>query len=82
MTVAKIAVSMPDDVLRALDRAGVASGKSRSALVTEAVRRWLVLSVVDDRDRKYVEAYLREPEALDGLPGVASDMIETWERWT
>lgn len=81
MSSEKIAVSMPADVLNALERARLSSGRSRSAIVTEAVRQWLRSTSVPERDQRYVESYLREPERVDEVSAIATGTLAGWEPW-
>jgi metal-responsive CopG/Arc/MetJ family transcriptional regulator len=79
--VAKVAVSLPVDTLRALERARTRLRKTRSAAVTEAVEKWLHEGEVGEQDRLYVEGYLRQPEQPSGLTAVAAAVVEAWEPW-
>lgn len=81
MTAGKIAISMPPDVLEALERARATTGRSRSAIVTDAVRQWLRSGAMSQRDQRYVEAYLREPERLDEVAAIAAGATAGWEAW-
>lgn len=81
MTTGKIAVSMPADVLDALERARSRSGRTRSAIVTDAVRQWLRSGALSERDKRYVEAYLREPERTDEIAAIAAGAVAVWEPW-
>ena len=62
---AKIAVSLPDDLYRALEGMRRRTGKSRSAVVQEAVRDWLRREARGELVREYQEGYRRSPEAAD-----------------
>lgn len=82
--VAKIAVSMPAETLRNLERARLRLGRSRSALVAEAVDAWLASSVVSAEDRRYAEGYLKHPERADELAesaAIAAAAVATWDPW-
>lgn len=57
--VAKVAVSIPVETLRSLERVRKKARRARSAAVTEAIERWLAA------DRRYDEGYLRQPEHAD-----------------
>ena len=78
--VAKVAVSIPLQTLRALERARVRLRKTRSAAVTEAIEQWLNAEEVSEADRRYVEGYLRQPEQNADVAAVAA-VAATWERW-
>jgi len=82
---AKIAVSLPDDLYRALEGARRRSGKSRSAAVQEAVREWLLREARGELVRDYEEGYRRDPEsgeeieaALATAVGLLSTDSEDW----
>jgi len=82
---AKIAVSLPDDLYRALEGARRRSGKSRSAAVQEAVRQWLLREARGELVREYEEGYRRHPEsgeeieaALATAVGLLSADSEDW----
>ena len=83
--VAKIAISLPADTLAQVEALRKRTGKSRSAVFTDAVKALLAHEQVDDRDRRYVEAYLRQPmrqRDSDELAAVATAVSTTWEPWT
>jgi metal-responsive CopG/Arc/MetJ family transcriptional regulator len=79
--VAKVAVSIPLDTLRSLERARVRLRKTRSAAVTDAIEKWLTSEEVGDEDRRYVEGSLRIPEQSGELAAVASAAVGMWEPW-
>jgi len=81
MTVAKIAVSLPSETLRALDKTRRRKALTRSAAVAEAVRDWASAAAPDDADQRYAEAYLRKPERLVELASVAEAATAGWEPW-
>ena len=58
----KVAVSLPDGLYRAAERARKASGKSRSAMIQDALRHWLDSQPNTTIVRKYEEGYRRKPE--------------------
>ena len=82
---AKIAVSLPDELYRALEGARRRSGKSRSAAVQEAVREWLLRDARGQLVREYEEGYRRQPEsgeeveaALATAVGLLSTDSDDW----
>jgi metal-responsive CopG/Arc/MetJ family transcriptional regulator len=82
---AKIAVSLPDELYRALEGARRRTGKSRSAAVQEAVREWLLREARGQLVREYEEGYRRRPEsgeeieaALATAVGLLSADSEDW----
>jgi Arc/MetJ-type ribon-helix-helix transcriptional regulator len=58
----KIAISIPDDLYRAVERARRATGLSRSAVIQGALRLWLDGRVRDAAVREYVAGYRAKPE--------------------
>ena len=78
--VAKIAISIPADTLKGLERARARLRKTRSAAVTEAIDEWLRGGEVDREDERYVRGYLKHPEH-DDATAVAAAVVETWEPW-
>lgn len=60
---ARIAVSLPDELYRALEGARRRAGKSRSAAVQEAVREWLLREARGELVREYEEGYRRQRES-------------------
>ncbi|MBW2523034.1 MAG: CopG family transcriptional regulator [Deltaproteobacteria bacterium] len=77
--VGKVAVTIPRELLEALDRERERLGASRSALVTAAVRQWLTRQGRADDDARYVEGYLRVPEQPFG--DIAAAALRSWEPW-
>ena len=59
---AKIAFSLPDDLFREIERARKKQGKTRSALVQEALRLWLRHQSDAILVREWEEGYRRMPE--------------------
>ena len=78
---AKIAISLPASTLAAVETFRKRTGRSRSAVFNEAVESLLAQHQVDDRDRRYVEAYLRRPDHQDETAALATAAVATWERW-
>ncbi len=80
--VAKVAVSLPAKTLHSLDAARRRLGRSRSAIVAQAVQEWLAAhGEPSDEDRRYAEAYLRQPEATADVAAVAAAATAAWEPW-
>jgi metal-responsive CopG/Arc/MetJ family transcriptional regulator len=79
---AKVAVSLPAKTLRALDAASRRLGRSRSAVVSQAVEDWLAAhGEPSEEDRRYAEAYLRRPEPTAELASIAGAATSAWEPW-
>jgi metal-responsive CopG/Arc/MetJ family transcriptional regulator len=79
--VAKVAVSIPVDTLKSLERMRVRLRKTRSAAVTQAIEKWLRAEEVGKDDQRYVEGYLRYPEQGVEAAAIASVVVATWDRW-
>ncbi len=82
---AKIAVSLPDELYRALEGARRKAGRSRSAVVQEALREWLRRQLRGDLVREYEAGYRRSPEdaqeieaALATAAGLLSTDADDW----
>jgi len=58
----KVAVSMPADLYRVVEGIRKRSGKSRSAILHEALRWWLERQRQLRLTRQYVAGYRNEPE--------------------
>lgn len=79
--VAKVAVSLPLNTLKSLEKARRRLKKTRSAVVTEALQRWLEAEQLGDDDKRYVEGYLKTPEATSDTEAVATAVTAGWEPW-
>jgi metal-responsive CopG/Arc/MetJ family transcriptional regulator len=80
-SVAKVAISLPVDTLKSLERVRARLRKTRSGAVTEAIQRWLQAEEVGDDERRYLEGYLRLPERTDETATVAGAAAAAWEPW-
>ena len=58
----KVAVSIPSGLYRAVERVRKASGKSRSAVIQDALRHWLDSQTHAALVREYEAGYRRKPE--------------------
>jgi metal-responsive CopG/Arc/MetJ family transcriptional regulator len=79
--VAKVAVSLPLDTLKSLEKARLRLKKTRSAVVTEALQRWLEVEQLGDEDKRYVEGYLKKPEISVEVEAVAAAVAAGWGKW-
>jgi metal-responsive CopG/Arc/MetJ family transcriptional regulator len=77
----KVAVSIPDEMFRSLQRARTAKTLSRSAAVQQALRAWLADARRRQMASDYVEAYRRLPEVHTEI--AAWEAAESWSsaRW-
>ena len=58
----KVAVSIPSALYQAVERVRKTSGKSRSAVVQDALRHWLEAQANAILVREYEAGYRRKPE--------------------
>ena len=81
---AKIALSLPDDLFREVERVRKRRGKTRSALVQEALRLWLRQQTEASLVREWEEGYRRLPEnaaesaAAEATAKFAFDSEDDW----
>ncbi len=83
----KVAISIPKDLYREVERTRKKSRRSRSAVVQEALRRWLKAQKEASDAQQYVQAYRRMPEtpqeileaeAMAGNMFAAEEWNDTW----
>lgn len=80
----KIAISVPVETYRALERARDKLGTSRSEAVSIAIRDWLQSLEAGAARERYVAGYLQVPEApgdLDASMAVAAAATADWSSW-
>jgi predicted DNA-binding protein len=58
-------VQLTDDLLAALDQHAVATGRSRSELIRQAIERYRAAVGADEVDRRIVDGYRRKPQTAD-----------------
>ncbi len=58
----KVAVSIPDDLYRAVERVRRTRRETRSAVIQAALRHWLAHEAQQVLVRDYVAGYRRKPE--------------------
>ncbi len=61
-TTTKVAVSIPTDLYRAVERRRKGSGRTRSSIIQEALRSWIQQQELAVLVRQYVEGYRKKPE--------------------
>lgn len=54
-------MQLTEDLVRRLDRLGGETGRSRSALVRDAVERYVAAESEAEKDRRLIEGYTRFP---------------------
>lgn len=79
----KVAVSVPDNLYRAVERARKRQGKTRSAVVQDALRAWLDHEAHAALVREYEAGYRRKPEGRREIKAAASAAVRllAGERW-
>jgi hypothetical protein len=78
----KIAVTVPTGTYAVVERLRRRLGKSRSAVVALALEEWIRRADLAEADRRYVEGYLRIPEAVDEIGAVAAQATSHWQTWS
>jgi len=78
----KVAVSIPAETYRSLEKARGQLGKTRSEVVAVAVKEWLRGLEAGEASRRYVDGYLRLPEraAADDVAITAAATAD-WSTW-
>ena len=74
MTARKIAMSLPEDQFRAVERNRKKLGLNRSQALQQALELWLSRGEEDDRIARYVDGYRRLPEDA----AEADAFVEAW----
>ena len=69
---AKIAISLPDDVLQSIERERTATGETRSEFLRRAVRTLLHIMREREAVESYVRGYQGQPETEDEVALVVS----------
>src|SRR6186997_2135690 len=85
MTVAKVAVTVPEDTLRAVEKRRRVLGMSRSAVVSAALESWLADQAMTAEERRYVVAYLKRPETAEEVretTEVGAAAMAGWDPWS
>ena len=84
---AKIAISLPDEVFQRIEEERQARGESRSEFIRRAVDAFLRRQREREMDEQYVRAYTEMPETADEIAdiegvyaaGLASFAADPWE---
>ena len=80
---AKIAISLPIEDLKRIEKIRKERGVQRSALIDEAIRFWLSNREKEKMIEQYEAGYRRHPESIDeikAMEGLAADAFEE-EGW-
>ena len=73
---AKIAISLPDDVLKEIEKERLAKGVSRSEFFRRAVEEHLRRQRERELEEQYVRGYLENPETPEELEWVFAAGLE------
>ena len=58
----QVLVQLTDELVRKLDELGEETGRSRSAMVRDAVERYVVRESEAEKDRRLIDGYTRFPD--------------------
>lgn len=72
---AKIAISLPVELFRLLERARKVFGKSRSEIVQDALRRWAAHAQLDPKVRQYIEGYRKHPDTAEEIAAAGASAV-------
>jgi metal-responsive CopG/Arc/MetJ family transcriptional regulator len=80
----KVAVSLPKEAFRKMEHTRHELGLARSEALTQALRLWLRERDEEERQKQYVEGYLKKPEKASEVEpffraGLASLSKESWD---
>ena len=78
MTVAKVAVSIPESTLRLVEDACKRQKKTRSRLITEAIDAFLRDESAAQREQRYRDGYRKMPEGDPRSEVLAERAIAQW----
>jgi metal-responsive CopG/Arc/MetJ family transcriptional regulator len=81
--IAKVAISLPEDILRAVEMERRAKGESRSQFFLRAVERLLQQERESGAVREYVRGYEEMPESAEEVEAArrAGDVVLAQEPW-
>ena len=71
----KVAVSVPADLLEAVEGARRRSKQTRSAVVQEALRQWLRRQAEANLVREYEAGYRRQPEGRGEIDAATASAV-------
>lgn len=74
-TATKVAVSIPDDLYRAVERARKKNDKIRSAVMQDALRTWLDQEAQATLVRQYEAGYRKKPEGRREVKAAAAAAV-------
>ena len=71
----KVAVSLPDNLYRAVEQARKKSGKSRSAVMQDALHHWLRQQEQTVLIREYEAGYQKKPESKQEVEAAEASAV-------
>ena len=71
----KVAVSLPDNLYRAVEQARKKSGKSRSAVMQDALHHWLRQQEQAVLIREYEVGYQKKPESKQEIKAAEASAV-------
>lgn len=79
----KVAVSLPDNLYRAVEQARKKSGKSRSAVMQDALHHWLRQQEQAVLIREYEAGYQKKPESKQEIKAAETSAVHLFvaEDW-
>ena len=79
----KVAVSLPDNLYRAVEQARKKSGKSRSAVMQDALHHWLRQQEQAVLIREYEVGYQKKPESKQEIKAAEASAVRLFiaEDW-
>ena len=79
----KVALSFPSSLFHKVENLRRKEGRSRSAIVTEALSAWIERRKIKEEVKRYEKAYLDCPEPLEEVKAFesAATMILSQEEW-
>jgi metal-responsive CopG/Arc/MetJ family transcriptional regulator len=79
----KVAVSIPAGLYQAVERVRKASGKSRSAIIQDALRHWLQQQATVALVREYEAGYRAKPEGRREIKAAEAAAVRLFstEEW-
>ncbi len=66
---AKIAISLPDETLEAIEREREAHGETRSAFVRRVVEKHLKAESDAEKEARYIQGYIDHPDDIEDVRG-------------
>ena len=78
---AKIAISLPDEILQNIENERLAIGETRSEFFRRAVETYFVLQRKEKDNEEYIGGYLNDPESnaeLGWVEGSAQNVLKEY----